>query len=161
MKKESEVERALRQLRFAVNYARTGCDYRPKTVYLSYTSGLSAYDRWIVHMNNPSVLPNRYGMGQLSAVYAEAKQYAAKFLKTIPLTGEAMRLVLLSSEAYMQVAEQLEKISRKFPFMRDSSALSPETRKECADLLQKAKEFETAAIGYLENALSTWNREEI
>lgn len=161
VKKESEVERALRQLRFAVNYARTGCDYRPKTVYLSYSSGLSAYDRWIVHMNNPFVLPNRYGMGQLSAVYAEAKQYAAKFLKTIPLTGEAMRLVLLASEAYTQVAEQLEMISRNLPFMRDSSALSPETRKECADLLQKAKEIETAAIGYLENALSTWNREAI
>ncbi|MBD0384410.1 RNA polymerase sigma factor [Paenibacillus sedimenti] len=160
VKNESKVERALRQLRFAVRYARTGCDYWPSTVYLSYTSGLAAYDRWIGYMNSPTVLPNRYGMGQLAAVYAEAKRYAAKFLLTIPLTGEAMRLVLLASEAYVQAAAELEIVSNKVPFMRSSALLSPETKNECAKLLEKAKEFETAGIGYLENALSTWDREE-
>ncbi|QYR21445.1 RNA polymerase sigma factor [Paenibacillus sp. sptzw28] len=159
-KKPREVETALRQLRFAVKYARTGCDYKPMTVYLSYTSGLAAYDRWIGFMNNPSVLPNRYGMGHLAAVYAEARRYAAEYLRTVPLKGEPMRLVLLAAEAYLQAAEALQTLSQKVPFIRSSTALPPETLAECALLLEKAKEFETAGVGYLENALNLWDQEE-
>jgi hypothetical protein len=123
------------------------------TVYLCYTSGLAAYTLWIGYMMNPSVLPNRYGMGHLANVYAEAKHYAAKYLRSVPLTGEAKRLSLLAAEAYSQAAEALKQISDKVPFIRSSKSLSPDLQVECAALLEKAKEFETAGVGYLENTI--------
>jgi len=152
--KRSAEHRAIEAIRFAIHYGRKGCSYCPKTDYLSYTSGLAAYDRWIQYLKDPGILPNRYGMGQLSAVYSEAKKYAALYLKSVPLKGEAMRLVLLASEAYVQASEELERVSALVPFIRSSSMLTTEVRSECASLLLQAKEFDTAAIGYLENAIN-------
>jgi RNA polymerase sigma factor (sigma-70 family) len=154
-------ERALRTLREAIRYARRGCDYVPRTDYLSYTSGLAAYDRWIGYLRNPDVLPNRYGMGHLAAVYAEAKRYASRYVKSVPLTGEPMRLVLLAAEAYEQAADELGRVSEKVPFIRSSALLTHDVLTACAALLEKAKEFETAAIGYLENAMTLWEQEEL
>ncbi|WP_162616298.1 RNA polymerase sigma factor [Paenibacillus lutimineralis] len=152
--KRSAEDRAIEAIRFAIHYGRKGCNYWPMTDYLSYTSGLRAYDRWIKYMTDSGILPNRYGMGQLAAVYSEAKKYAALYLKSVPLKGEAMRLVLLASEAYVQTSEELERVSTLVPFIRSSSLLTTEVRTECASLLLQAKEFEAAAIGYLENAMS-------
>jgi RNA polymerase sigma factor (sigma-70 family) len=152
-------QQAERTVRFAVNYARHGCDYRQMTSYLRYTSGLAAYNRWIGHLRSSHVVPNRYGMGQLSVVYAEAKRYAALYLRGVPFEGEAMRLTLLASDAYEQAAEAMEKLSSYVPFTRTSEMLLPDMLETCAVYLELAKEFETAAVGYLEKAL-TFIREE-
>ncbi|WP_159887330.1 RNA polymerase sigma factor [Paenibacillus puerhi] len=145
---------AVRAIRFAVDYARNGCSYQPNTVYLRYTSGLAAYDRWISHLRSDHIVPNRYGMGQLALTNAEAKRYASHYLRSVPLEGEAMRLTLLASEAYEEAAEALESLSGEVPFIRTSEMLSPEREEACALLLEQAKAFETAAIGYLEKALA-------
>ncbi|MDF2719574.1 MAG: hypothetical protein K0R28_6499, partial [Paenibacillus sp.] len=147
-------QQAERAVRFAVDYARNGCDYRPMTSYLQYTSGLAAYDCWIRHLRSDHVAPNRYGMGQLSAVYAESKRYASLYLRGVPFEGETMRLTLLASEAYEQAAEAMEKLSRLVPFVRTSEMLSPEIREVCAVYLGQAKEFEAAAVGYMEKAIA-------
>jgi hypothetical protein len=154
------VERALRTLREAIRYARRGCTYVPRTDYLSYASGLAAYDRWTGYLQKPDVLPNRYGMGHLAAVYAESKRYAARYVKSAPLTGEPMRLALLAAEAYEQAADALGRVSEKVPFIRSSAMPTQDTLAACAAHLEKAKEFETAAIGYMENALTLWERGE-
>ncbi|MCD9024919.1 RNA polymerase sigma factor [Cohnella silvisoli] len=153
-------EQALRTIRFAIDYAKNGCDYRPRTSYLNYTSGLAAYDRWIGHLQNPHIAPNRYGMGQLSAVYAEAKRYAALYLRGVLLDGEAMRLALLASEAYEQTADAMDELSRLVPFIRTSEVLSPDMREVCVVHLEKAKMFESAAIGYLEKSIAITAGEE-
>lgn len=147
-------QQAERTVRFAVNYARNGCEYRPMTSYLKYTSGLIAYNRWIGHLRNRHVVPNRYGLGQLSAVYAEAKRYASLYLRSVPLEGEVMRLTLLASDAYEQAAEALEQLSSYVPFIRSSEMLLPDMLETSAVYLEQAKEFETAAVGYLEKALT-------
>jgi RNA polymerase sigma factor (sigma-70 family) len=153
--KQSDLrQQAERTIRFAVNYARHGCVYRPMTNYLFYTSGLAAYDLWIRHLRHSHVTPNRYGMGHLSAVYAETKRYASLYLRCVPLEGEVMRLTLLASEAYEQAAESMEKLSLYVPFVRKAEMLLPDQRETCAVYLDKAKEFETAAIGYLEKAVT-------
>jgi hypothetical protein len=74
--------------------------------------------------------------------------------------AEPMRLVLLAAEAYDQAAESLESLSERVPFIRTTTPLTQETMVICASFLRKAKEFETAGVGYLENALNLWNREE-
>jgi RNA polymerase sigma factor (sigma-70 family) len=140
-------------IRFAVHYARYGCNYSPQTSFLNYTSGLAAYDCWIGHLRSSHIAPNRYGMGQLSAVYGEAKRYASLYLRGVQLEGEAMRLTLLASEAYEQTAEALENLSQFVPFIRTAELLAPEMRETCAAFLENAKESETAAICYLEKAL--------
>ncbi len=145
-------------LREAVRYARHGCEYRPRTSYLSYTSGLAAYDRWIEHLKNGSA-PNRYGMGQLAAVYADKRRAASRYLRTIELSGESMRLSLLASEAYEQAAEALAELSRLVPFVRSSELLPDSIRGTCAARLEQAKEFEAAAIGYLELTLLELEKE--
>ncbi len=143
---------------FAVNYARRGCGYTPRTVYLSYTSGLAAYDSWAGYLCDGSVTPNRYGMGQLAAVYAEAKSYASQFLRGVRLKGEAMRLVLLGAEAYEAAAESLQAVSDRVPFVRNTEMLPQETLTVCREELLKAKDFETAGIGYLEKAILLWEK---
>jgi predicted DNA-binding protein YlxM (UPF0122 family) len=154
------MERNKQAIKFAVNYARNGCDYVPMTTYLNYTSGLATYDRWILYLHNPEVAPNRYGIGQLAAVYADAKHQAARYLRGVQLQGESMRLTLLAAEAYEQAAEALDNISGEVPFVRSSEPLVSETLHKCREQLEKAKEFETAAIGYLENAIKRWGGEE-
>lgn len=160
LKEKGAREQALRTIRFAIAYAKHGCDYRPRTSYLSYTSGLVAYDQWISHLQSSHIAPNRYGMGQLSAVYAEAKSYAALYLRSVAFEGEAMRMVLLSSEAYEQAADAMSELSRLVPFIRTSEILSPEMRDVCVLQLEKAKAFESAAIGYLEKSIAIMAGEE-
>jgi hypothetical protein len=130
------------------------------TTYLNYTSGLATYDRWISFLHNPDVAPNRYGMGQLAAVYADAKHQAARYLRGAQLQGESMRLILLAAEAYEQAAEALDNISGEVPFVRNSETLTSNTLDKCREKLEKAKEFESAAIGYMENAIKRCGVEE-
>ncbi|MDQ6421260.1 RNA polymerase sigma factor [Paenibacillus sp. LHD-117] len=141
-------------VRFAVSYARSGCGYRPTTSYLQYTSGLHAYDRWIGYLRERHHLPNRYGMGHLLAYYAEIKRYASIYLRSVPFRTEAMRLTLLAAEAYEQAAEEFDNLCGDVPFIRTSEMLSEEMRARCAASLSKAKEFESAAIGFLERAIT-------
>lgn len=154
VKKEILRRQAVKAIHSAVEFARKGSDYRPMTGYLSYTSGLAAYDCWIQHLRRGLEFPpNRYGMGQLAFVYEETKRYASHYLRSIPLEGEAMRLALLASEAYEQAAEAMEELSSLVPFVRTSEMLSPELCEKCAVQLEKAKEFEAAAVGYLEKTI--------
>lgn len=158
--RETELrQQAERIIRFAVDYARRGCDYIPKTNYLRYTSGLAAYQCWIGHLRNHYGVPNRYGMGHLSAVYAETKRYASLYLRGVPFEGEAKRLTLLASDAYEQAAQSIEKISSFVPFVRTSEMLLPEMLETCAVYLEQAKEFETAAVRHLEKVLTLLRKE--
>ncbi|MGZ9583021.1 RNA polymerase sigma factor [Paenibacillus marinisediminis] len=146
---------AEQSVRFAIEHARNPRAYCPMTGYLSYTSGLSAYDQWIGHMRgDPAIPPNRYGAGQLAATYAQTRSYAAQYLRGIPFQGEAMRFTLLASEAYEQTSEALSEFSAVVPFMRTAEVLSREQCEKCADWLEQAKAFETAAIGYLEKTIN-------
>ncbi|GIO14494.1 hypothetical protein J19TS2_40490 [Cohnella xylanilytica] len=146
---------AARALRFAADYARNARAYCPMTSYLSYTSGLAAYDRWIGHLRRgPGSPPNRYGMGQLAAVYAEAKRYAAGYLRAVPFEGEAMRLALLAAEAYEQAGEAIGEIASEVPFVRTAEAMAPELCERCAARLEKARNFEAAAVEYVEKSLT-------
>jgi RNA polymerase sigma factor (sigma-70 family) len=147
-------EQALRTIRFAISYAKHGCEYRPRTSYLNYTSGMAAYDRWIGHLRNPHIAPNRYGMGQLSTVYTEVKRYAALYLQGVPLEGEAKRLAMLASEAYEQTADAMTELCKLVPFIRTSEILSPDMREVCAFQLEKAKAFESSAVDYLEKIIA-------
>ncbi|GAA3406205.1 RNA polymerase sigma factor [Paenibacillus hodogayensis] len=147
-------------IRQAIEHAKNPRAYRPMTVYLLYTSGLSAYERWIRHMrSDPAIPPNRYGAGQLAASYAQARTYAARYLRNVPFQGEAMRFALLASEAYEQAGEALGEFSAAVPFMRSAEVLSPEQCEKCAVWLEQAKAFEAAAIGYLEKAVDQLEKE--
>ncbi|GAB6930873.1 hypothetical protein JCM10914A_48560 [Paenibacillus sp. JCM 10914] len=152
--KERLRRQALKSIHDAVTFARTGSEYRPMTSYLSYSSGLAAYDRWIQYLRfGPEIPPNRYGMGQLAYVYEETRRYAASYLRSVPLEGEAMRLTLLAAEAYEQAAEALGRLSVIVPFERSLAMLPPALCAASAVQLEAAKEFEAAAIGYLEQAI--------
>ncbi|MFC5407322.1 RNA polymerase sigma factor [Cohnella soli] len=154
MKHSEERKQAERIIRFAVQYARHGCDYHPRTSYLRYASGIAAYDQWINHLRNPQNVPNRYGMSHLSAVYADAKRYASRYLRNIPFEKEVLRLTLLASENYSRVADEFDYLSLQVPFARDSEFLSQEMRENCAIILSQAKSYESAAIAYLDEAQS-------
>lgn len=152
--------KAVRAVQFAVEYAKNDRAYCPMTSYLSYTSGLAAYDRWIQHLRRGlSFPPNRYGMGQLAAVYSEVKKYASQYLRTIPFEGEAMRLALLASDAYEQASESISEISVALPFVRTAETISPEQCETFAEHLEKARAFEAAAVGYLEKSIFQLEKE--
>lgn len=151
------VQLAEQTVREAVRYARKGCKYRHGTAYLSYTSGLATYDRWIGHLTSGHA--NRYGMGQLAWVYADTRRFAADYLRSVPFEGEAMRFALLASEAYEQAAASLAAISKDVPFVRSTGLLTEELRAGCASRLKQAKEFETAAVGYLEKTILELDKE--
>jgi len=157
-KQQTEASKMAEQtIREAVRYARKGCDYQPMTSYLTYTSGLAAYDRWIGHLLSGHA--NRYGMGQLAYVYADTRWHAANYLRSLPFEGEAMRLTLLASEAYEQTAASLTALSKDVPFVRSTDLLTDELQAVCASRLIQAKEFEAAAVGYLEKAILELEKE--
>ncbi|ASS65179.1 MULTISPECIES: RNA polymerase sigma factor [unclassified Paenibacillus] len=145
--------RFFQALRNGIHFANEGSQYRPRTSYLSYAAGLAAYEAWIRHLADCDTAPNRYGMGQLATAYAEAKRYAAAYLRTAPLRGEDMRMALLASEAYEQAALALEELSLRVPFVKTAEVMPPSLRDGCIPLLRKAKRFESAAVGYMELAL--------
>jgi hypothetical protein len=60
----------------------------------------------------------------------------------------------LAAEAYEQAAEEFDNLCSDVPFIRTSEMLSEEMRARCAESLSRAKEFESAAIGYLERAIT-------
>jgi hypothetical protein len=151
--KEAE-EQVIHTIRLAVRHAKEGCGYTPRTSYLSYASGLAAYDAWLRHLTDPGTAPNRYGMGQLAAAYAEAKLFAAIYLRIVPFRGEGMSLALRASEAYKQAAFTLEELSAAVPFIKTAEVMSPGLRRLCVGHLQQAKRFESAAAGYMEKALN-------
>ncbi len=151
---DSEAEgRFVQAVRNGIHFANEGSRYRPRTSYLSYAAGLAAYEAWIRHLADPDTAPNRYGMGQLAAAYAEAKRFAGAYLRAAPLRGEAMRMALLASEAYEQAALALEELSLLVPFVKTAEVMPPSLREGCMSLLRKAKRFESAAVGYMEQAL--------
>jgi|GEM_PF-469636 len=149
-------------IRFAIDYSKNRWAYCPMTTYLSYTTGLAAYERWIEHLRGgPDKPPNRYGLGQLAAVYANTRTYAAHYLRTVPFEGEAMRLALLASEAYEQAGEALAELSAAVPFVRAASVMTAEQCEACATLLEQARTFEAAAIEYLEKTIHYAEKEQL
>ncbi|WP_127531773.1 RNA polymerase sigma factor [Paenibacillus kobensis] len=154
-------DEAVQAIRFAIAYSKNRWGYRPMTTYLSYTTGLAAYDRWMEHLRGgPDKPPNRYGLGQLAAVYANTRGHAAQYLRTVPFEGEAMRLTLLASEAYEQAAEALAELSAAVPFVRAAAVLSAEQCEAYAQILEQAQTFEAAAIEYLEKAIHHFEKEQ-
>lgn len=150
--KHNQAEKAVR---FAIAHANNPRAYCPMTTYLSYTSGLAAYDRWIQHLSGgPTSPPNRYGLGQLAAVYAQARSFATQYLRGIAFEGEAMRYALLAAEAYEQASEAINEASIDAPFVRKAEMLTPKQCERFAAHLNKAKAFEAAAIGYLEKSIT-------
>lgn len=89
-----------------------------------------------------------------NAVLAEARRFAALYLRSVPFQEEALRLTLHASEAYDQTADTLDELSRLVPFIKTSQPLSPDIIEACVALLGKAKDFESAAISYLEQSIS-------
>ncbi len=145
---------AEKAVRFAVAFAKDRRAYRPMTVYLSYVTGLAAYDAWIGHLRRgPGSPPNRYGMGHLAYVYSRTRSRAAGYLRTVPFEGEGMRFALLASESYEQAAEALRELEETVPFVKTAELMEAGLCERCAGLLEKAKTFEASAIGYLEKTI--------
>lgn len=150
---------AEKTVRFAVSFAKNRWAYRPMTSYLSYATGLAAYDTWIGHLRRgPGSPPNRYGMGHLARVYSRTKSCAAAYLRTVPFEGEAMRFALLASEAYEQAAEALRELEELTPFVKTSELMQTDLCERCAGLLEQARTFEASAIGYLEKTITFLER---
>ncbi len=150
---------AEKAVRFAVAFAKDRWAYCPMTSYLRYSTGLAAYDVWSGHLRRgPGSPPNRYGMGQLAYVYSRTRSYAARYLRTVPFKGEAMRFALLASEAYEQAGHALAELEETVPFVKTSELMGAELCERCAELLEKAKIFEASAIGYLEKTIKEIER---
>lgn len=144
----SELQALREALQFAVDHARGRDNYAPE----DYTTGLAAYDVWSQHLNKGAKTINKNVNAYVTAVFADARDNAAKFLREVQVSPEVKPYLDQAAKAYERVYAELRQISERFPFPHGGT-LSEENLQLSRENLARAQEAETAAIVQLEHAL--------
>ncbi|MBO8162743.1 MAG: hypothetical protein H0Z34_03360 [Brevibacillus sp.] len=148
-REEIHEDEALRQaLAFAVNHARGRDTYAAD----SYTSGLTAYDVWIEHMSKGPKTIEPSILACISAVYADARENAALFLRDVRCPEQVKPFLEIAAEAYGRVHGELKQLCERYPFPHGGKP-AVENLRESIENLQYAKEAEEKAVRHLEKAL--------
>jgi hypothetical protein len=82
----------------------------------NYSSGILGFDKWIQAVRDGSA--HGMGLAYNSAVWAECRKYAVKFLKEAKkrLPNEMRPLFETSQQHYKEVSKNLARVAKKFPF---------------------------------------------
>ncbi|CAM4432227.1 RNA polymerase sigma factor [Paenibacillus tarimensis] len=155
----SQEDRLIESLRFAVNYAREGCSYRPLTPYVSYTSGLAAYAKWIQQLHNPHLILNRHGLGHMAMVYADSRKHAARYLQDRSEAVANYDSLAHAAELYAEVSGDLDRLCTLVPFGECGPDLTWEIRQQCVEYLTNALKLEEQAVACIESVLARWTEE--
>jgi hypothetical protein len=124
-------------LRGALNWYRW-----PNKHDAQWTFGGEAWDVWIAAMGEEEMAHSSSALSFNHIVYAECRLHAHAFLSAQgPAFAEA-------AAAYGEVANALQALCDMWPFT--ASILPPAQRRECVELLRKARDAEAHAVAALE-----------
>jgi hypothetical protein len=125
-------------------------------IFEGYKSGLAGFDSWIRDMEDGKA--DRFGLGYNAAVWTECRKYAVLFLKEARerVNGKVKPLFDEAVEHYSEVADNLEKAVKSYPFDSEASGsiVVDDQSREATKVLRKAREAEAAGLHVLERIVS-------
>ena len=132
----------------------------------SFKHGLAGYDAWIEAFQGGHVNP--FGNAYNAEVVGDAREYAVRFLRSLPErwvgdSREEAAIRSLSQEAlpyFEQVAEALRIFQLHFPHPHGGEPNDPDQAAEAIKLLKTARDRETAGIAVLERLYEELNKTE-
>ncbi|TMV50046.1 sigma-70 family RNA polymerase sigma factor [Paenibacillus mesophilus] len=143
-------------IRSIVMYAEEGDGFRGDNSYSSYTMGIGAYECWVGHLESGPRLANAYGHRYLTHVYANARAYAGRYIRSLELPGSWEEELGKAAEHYDLSAKLLAEASSLCPFDDHSvGSWSEPVIGRTIGLLQQAHDSERQAIGLLEKVCKT------
>jgi hypothetical protein len=121
-------------------------------IFENYASGLKGFDLWIDGLE--SGIANRFGMGYNAAVWYTCRKNAVGFLKEAKsrLQGDLGELFDESASHYQIVAENLEKVSKAYPWTPEGGPKTIPMDEPCKDAvgwLKEARGAEESGLGSL------------
>ncbi|MDF2719030.1 MAG: hypothetical protein K0R28_5955 [Paenibacillus sp.] len=146
---KTEPHEAIRNI---ILYAKEGDGFRGDNSYSSYSMGMGAYETWVRHLEAGPRLANAYGHRYLSHVYANARAFAGRYIRSLEMPGSLEEELGKTAACYDQSAKLLAEASSLCPF-DDLSAerWSEPVIERTIGLLAQVRESERQAICLLEN----------
>lgn len=131
--------------------------------FLSYASGLNAYDTWISHVEQDESSSSKYGHKYLAHLYADARRHASGYMRlmaeqtnSIEQGADTLKeLLLQAADAYTRAADALSRMARLAPLFPDRAPASSAQAggMDVVRLLKQAQEAEGSAIPYISSAI--------
>ncbi len=121
-----------------------------------YASGLAAYDQWIGALEADRAMP--FGNSYNAQCWAEAKRFAAEFLRRLAARNEAVAGPLgKAAAAYGEAAAEMAKVAGLFPFPDpEEKVKDAEVRGKAIESLRGARSAEARAMAALREAAAQW-----
>ncbi|HUT58626.1 MAG TPA: hypothetical protein VNA25_12345 [Phycisphaerae bacterium] len=114
-----------------------------------YATGLAAYDRWIAALQSNKAAG--FGNAYNAQCWAEARQFAYKFLQRLAERSPGNSALKEAADAYGQVAEPMAKVAKLFPFFGEKKEVeNADTRAAACQHLAAAKTAEARGLAALE-----------
>ncbi|CAG7635784.1 RNA polymerase sigma factor [Paenibacillus allorhizosphaerae] len=137
-----------RSVKAALQHAQEGDGYRNKSVYMSFISGIRAYDMWIRHLEAGPRLANAYGHRYMAYAYSSARSFAGPYLRSLSVDRYAEGLLAEAALLYDQAAGKLQEISELSSLLLETP-WTTDVLKMSIELLKKVKQCEEQAIAVL------------
>ncbi len=125
----------------------------PDQIFENYAAGIKGYDLWIKGLESGKA--GRFGMGYNAAVWAECRGFAVAFLEEASqrLGSKATALFDEALDHYREVAENLEAVSKVYPFQPMDETIVIELDDNCQKVvshLLAARNAEAGGLAVLE-----------
>lgn len=125
----------------------------------SFAQGLKGYDAWISAMENRRA--DEFGNAYNTAVAADAREFAAQFLRELVVKWDADNVVERTVRAkaaeaavhYEAVAQALGTMREMFPFPAGGNPKDAAAADKAIELLRRAQQAETKGVEVLEGLL--------
>jgi hypothetical protein len=146
-----EIQTIKQALEFALEHSGSPA----KWIFPKYKAGLAGYDSWIQAIKSGSA--HDFGMAYNAAVWAECRKLAVDFLKEAQnKLGDRFKLLFEEATGhYEKVAQNLNEVSKLFPFPPKGNELKDTSRCEIARrCLRDAQKSEESGLKSLEKISS-------
>jgi RNA polymerase sigma factor (sigma-70 family) len=146
----------------AVQMSKKGDGFVFASGFLSYASGLNAYDTWISHVEQDESSSSKYGHKYLAHVYADARRHASGYIRLMAEQMDSIdgaetlkELLLQAADAYTRAADALSMMARMAPLFPDRAHASSAHAggMDVVRLLKQAQEAEGSAMPYISSAI--------
>lgn len=126
-------------------------------IFENYGAGLQGYDNWIRGLETGNA--NRFGMGYNAGVWHECRRFAVGFLVEARerldsiASGDFDRAI----QQFQRVAECLGQLSKRYPFIPESSSQAIPVDSDCLEAvgwLKEARQAEAEGLSILEKIVA-------
>jgi hypothetical protein len=138
-------------LEFAIKHSKNP----PELVFPKYKSGIEGFDNWINAIKENKA--NKFGFAYNTAVWNECRQYGVQFLEEVKTKMDLKYNQLFENAKinYQEVSNNLNDLSKLFPFPHKDELENENNKKEAIRLLESARETEIKGLKSLEDILKS------